>query len=61
MNQPLENDHIVKKRDIVRRKILKFLPKKGRGAEIGVWEGRFSEDILEITDPETLFLIDPWE
>jgi hypothetical protein len=52
---------MLKKRDIVRRNMLELLPKKGKGAEIGVWEGRFSVDILEITDPETLFLIDPWE
>ena len=52
---------MVKKRDIVRRQMLESLPKNGHGAEIGVWEGRFSDDILEVTEPEMLHLIDPWE
>ena len=52
---------MVKKRDLVRRNMLKALPRNGTGAEIGVWEGHFSEEILEVTDPERLHLIDPWE
>lgn len=52
---------MAKKRDIVRRTMLEDLPKKGTGAEIGVWEGRFSDDILAVTAPRLLFLIDPWE
>lgn len=49
------------KRDMVRREMLETLPKKGKCAEIGVWEGKFSTEILAITDPEELHLIDPWE
>jgi hypothetical protein len=49
------------KRVSIRRKMLETLPKNGVGAEIGVWEGKFSSDILAITDPTTLHLIDPWQ
>ena len=44
-----------------RRKLLGSLPKNGRGAEIGVWNGGFSEHILEIAEPSELILIDPWD
>ena len=44
----------------VRRKLLESLPKGGVVAEIGVWEGGFSEQILEICAPRALHLIDPW-
>lgn len=50
-----------KKRDIVRRGMLETFPKGGKCAEIGVWEGRFSEEILATTEPTELHLIDPWE
>lgn len=49
------------KRDETRRRMLEQLPKGGVGAEVGVWEGRFSETILEVCAPTTLHLIDPWE
>lgn len=49
------------KRDATRRKMLETLPKNGVGAEIGVWEGKFSSVILEVADPVKLHLIDPWE
>jgi hypothetical protein len=29
-------------------------------AEIGVWKGEFSEQILSVTDPIKLHLVDPW-
>jgi hypothetical protein len=48
------------KRDEKRREMLSNLPKGGVGAEVGVWEGRFSEVILEICTPTKLHLIDPW-
>jgi len=41
--------------------MLDQLPKHGRGAEIGVWNGGFSEFILEVTTPQELVLIDPWD
>ena len=44
----------------IRRELLKRMPKGGVCAEIGVWDGGFSEEILEITQPKTLHLIDPW-
>ena len=44
-----------------RRKMLSALPQAGRGAEIGVWEGAFSADILEIAKPEEFVMIDPWD
>ncbi|MGF1482303.1 MAG: class I SAM-dependent methyltransferase [Cyanophyceae cyanobacterium] len=43
-----------------RIKLLRKLPKKAIGAEIGVWKGGFSSKIIEITVPKELHLIDPW-
>ena len=37
------------------------MPKNGRCAEIGVWDGAFSQAILEETAPSELILIDPWD
>lgn len=48
------------KRDRVRGKLLRSLPKGGIVAEVGVWEGDFSQRILEICEPRELHLIDPW-
>jgi hypothetical protein len=48
------------KRDMLRGRLLKGLPKGGVVAEIGVWEGGFSQRILEICEPKELHLIDPW-
>ena len=43
------------KRLALRRKMLdELMPKGGRGAEIGVWEGDFSAEILNITSPSEL-------
>lgn len=47
-------------REINRGKLLATLPKGGIGAEVGVWEGAFSQRILEICAPSGLHLIDPW-
>jgi predicted O-methyltransferase YrrM len=44
-----------------RIKMLGEMPKGGRCAEIGVWNGGFSECILDVTQPSELVLIDPWE
>ena len=49
------------KRDETRRRMLEALPRNGVGAEVGVWEGRFSSEILEVCAPTVLHLIDPWE
>ncbi len=43
-----------------RLQLLERMPKGGIAAEIGVWEGRFSERILDIVRPAELHLIDPW-
>lgn len=43
-----------------RRKLLSDMPKNGRCAEIGVWNGDFSTEILEYAKPKELTLIDPW-
>ncbi len=44
-----------------RATVLAMLPKGGVGAEIGVWKGDFSRQILDAARPKTLHLIDPWK
>lgn len=44
----------------VRKDFLKVLPKNGVGAELGVFQGKFSVDLLNETKPTKLHLIDPW-
>jgi len=36
------------------------VPSKGIVAEVGVDEGNFSKEILSITKPKMLYLIDAW-
>jgi Methyltransferase domain len=48
------------KRERVRGNLLASMPKGGVVAEIGVWEGHFSQRILDICEPVALHLIDPW-
>lgn len=43
-----------------RLELLSRMPKGSICAEIGVWKGVFSRQILEITLPSRLYLIDPW-
>ncbi len=43
-----------------RRELIAMLPKQAVGAEIGVWKGEFSAEILKVAAPKTLYLIDPW-
>ena len=50
----------ISKRDKLRDRMLGQLPKGAIVAEIGVWEGFFSGRIMEICQPATLHLIDPW-
>jgi cephalosporin hydroxylase len=40
---------------------LKYIKEDDVCAEIGVWHGDFSKQILEIGKPSELHLIDPWE
>lgn len=49
------------KRHQNRLRMLETLPKGGRGAEIGVWNGGFSAHILNVTQPTELVLVDPWD
>ena len=44
-----------------REKLLKQLPQGSIGVEIGVHEGDFSAQILDIVQPTRLYLVDPWE
>jgi methyltransferase family protein len=44
-----------------RQGLLDRLPRGGVCAEIGVWEGDFSEKLLESLRPARLHLIDPWQ
>lgn len=41
--------------------VLSMLPRGSDGAEIGVWKGDFSAEILSRAAPRVLHLIDPWE
>jgi hypothetical protein len=50
-----------KKQENHRLFLLKLLPKRSVGAEIGVHLGDFSKDILDFVAPKKLHLIDPWE
>jgi hypothetical protein len=43
-----------------RTRLLKRMPRKAICAEIGVWKGDFSQQILERTRPKELWLLDPW-
>lgn len=43
-----------------RKGVLGSFPLNGRGAEIGVFRGKFSSNILKERKPEKLYLIDPW-
>ena len=44
-----------------RQEMLGLMPVGSRCAEIGVWNGGFSKEILNITAPTELVLIDPWD
>lgn len=44
-----------------RNRLLGLLPKGGRGVEVGVWRGDFSEVLLHALDPMELHLVDPWK
>lgn len=44
-----------------RQFLLEMLPKGSVGAEVGVHLGDFSQRILDVVRPTTLYLVDPWE
>jgi hypothetical protein len=41
--------------------LLERLPQNSIGAEIGVWQGDFSDRLLQFVHPKELHLIDPWK
>lgn len=41
--------------------LLRDLPRGSAGAEVGVWKGDFSAQMIRIVKPARLFLIDPWQ
>ena len=45
----------------VRHKLLKKMPKHSVCAELGVMDGLFSKEIIKITKPKKLVLIDIWQ
>lgn len=49
-------------RDILetRDELIKLLPKKSIGVEIGVFQGEFSDIIINLVSPSKIYLIDPW-
>jgi hypothetical protein len=48
-------------REDTRLRVLRRLPKRGVGMEIGVHLGDFSQRLLDETRPRELHLVDPWE
>jgi hypothetical protein len=48
------------RREQMRARLLGRMPKGGVVAEIGVWQGRFTETTHALTEPLALHLIDPW-
>lgn len=52
----LEDAKLVKDRE----EMLRRMPKGARVCEIGVATGSFSKTILDLTKPEQLYLVDPW-
>lgn len=51
---------VLKKR-IPRQFVLEHFPKHSIGAEAGVWLGDFSALMLQVVEPASLHLIDPWK
>jgi hypothetical protein len=43
-----------------REELLRLLPRGGVVAEVGVWKGDFSAQLLATLDPAELHLVDPW-
>lgn len=55
-NEIQKNTYIQSRADFISR-----LPTNAIVAEIGVWVGRHSKQICDISEPRELHLIDPWE
>jgi len=41
--------------------LVEMLPIHSTGAEIGVWTGKFTKQVLDIVQPKQYHLIDPWK
>ncbi len=54
------NVHSASQQSPYRQTLLDKMPAAGVVAEIGVWKGAFSRNILKVANPRKLFLIDPW-
>ena len=52
---------IFEKKEKNRTHLLKIIPKDSICAEIGVWKGDFSSQILKVVNPKKLHLIAPWK
>lgn len=59
--EPSKKKNKRKAKDAIRRTFLSRLPKGGIAVEIGVWHAEFSPTILELIEPDQLYLIDPWK
>jgi len=58
----LSQKNIINLKVVINREILlKNLPKNGIIAELGVDKGDFSDNIISLTHPKKLFLIDMWD
>ena len=53
--------NIVSRKESSRKTLMETMPKNAICAEIGVWEGEFSQEILVKLTPKKLYLIDPWK
>ena len=62
-----ENPEKMKKFDNKKQKknhktfLVEMLPRHSVGAEIGVWTGKFTRQVLNIVRPTNYHLIDPWQ
>jgi hypothetical protein len=59
-NLPGAKNFLRAARSRARQRFLKLLPAASVGAEVGVWKGDFSEEILRTVRPSQLHLVDPW-
>ena len=58
---PFVGRRLQRGRNDVRRLLLAHMPKHSVCAEIGVWKGAFTDQILTMVEPTRLHLIDPWQ
>jgi hypothetical protein len=61
VRQQIGQIKIAARRHLNDDRLLLALPKRGVGAEVGVWKGDHAAAILRWARPRKLLLIDPWE